>query len=67
MNEYASDTDSEYTNYWRDWVSEAFCLKLVEALGSCIYVGRPLRLGSCSQLGDVALASRTKTFYSRQP
>lgn len=24
MDDFASDTDSDYTSYWRDWVSDAF-------------------------------------------
>ena len=26
MDDFASETDSDYTSYWRDWVSDSFCL-----------------------------------------
>lgn len=26
MDDFASDTDSDYTSYWRDWVSATFLL-----------------------------------------
>ena len=31
MDEFASDTDSDYTSYWRDWVSHQheFLLRLL--------------------------------------
>lgn len=29
MDDFASDTDSDYTSYWRDWVSDSFCCLLV--------------------------------------
>jgi hypothetical protein len=25
MDDFASDTDSDYTSYWRDWVSDPMC------------------------------------------
>jgi hypothetical protein len=25
MDDFASDTDSDYTSYWRDWVSASAC------------------------------------------
>ena len=26
MDDFASDTDSDYTSYWRDWVSYSFLI-----------------------------------------
>lgn len=37
MDDFASDTDSDYTSYWRDWVSA-----LLQVLG-CVLLA--LRLG----------------------
>ncbi len=31
MEEFASDTDSDYASYWRDWVSlSCLCLRLLQ-------------------------------------
>lgn len=30
MDDFASDTDSDYTSYWRDWVSRIFFICLVQ-------------------------------------
>lgn len=32
MDEYASESDSDYTSYWRDWVSRFCCLHPVYLL-----------------------------------
>jgi hypothetical protein len=26
MDDFNTETDSDYTSYWRDWVSTTFCL-----------------------------------------
>lgn len=32
MDDYVSETDSEYTSYWRDWVSKPRSLLLTAAM-----------------------------------
>ena len=36
MDHFASDTDSDYTSYWRDWVSKRFSLSQQDAIHSMI-------------------------------
>lgn len=56
MEDFNSETDSDYTSYWRDWVSLSFflCFVLLSPLfplwvtvaaGECIW-GRRVRLRS---------------------
>jgi hypothetical protein len=33
MDDFASDTDSDYTSYWRDWVSVSFLSSLKPTQG----------------------------------
>lgn len=47
MDDFASDTDSDYTSYWRDWVS------LVMFYSLTCFPG--LRWGSCLAAGPGAL------------
>jgi len=52
MDDFASDTDSDYTSYWRDWVSVFFscCFSRVfgefrNLVGVLAGVGWSVRLG----------------------
>ena len=34
MEEFASETDSDYTSYWRDWVSDISAFSIPSAISS---------------------------------
>ena len=40
MEDYASQTDSDYTSYWRDWVGSAFhsCFQVEVYMCSCVFM-----------------------------
>ncbi len=38
MEEFASETDSEYTSYWRDWVGTEVSFLLVLYMSCCSVV-----------------------------
>lgn len=41
MEDFNSETDSDYTSYWRDWVSGG-CFPVVSLLSCCCFVMRRL-------------------------
>jgi hypothetical protein len=58
MDDFASDTDSDYTSYWRDWVSDLCFSRFFPSI--CLFVGGGFwwgfRLGR-SVLGYIAQSS----------
>jgi hypothetical protein len=41
MDDFASDTDSDYTSYWRDWVSGFDVLVFPAVRGAAQVLGLP--------------------------
>ena len=57
MEEFNSETDSDYTSYWRDWVSVCvvvFCLCLAMHCVACVICG-PGGLLLCFDLENAGL------------
>lgn len=44
MDDFNTDTDSDYTSYWRDWVSYHFFpfSGILDVLPSCVALGREM-------------------------
>lgn len=57
MDNFASETDSDYTSYWRDWVSLIFCPLFVASFDPGEYIVVPKTCMSHPGVGAERLAA----------
>jgi len=67
MEDFNSETDSDYTSYWKDWVGCAFHFYLQAEKCVCVFVARFSLVSFFHFRNSIYLAHHFRTFRHTSP